>query len=124
MELIYKEESYAIVGALFEVYNEIGNGFDEGIYHEALVIEFGLRGIPFVSEPKIDVHYKGHLLNKHFKPDFVCYGKIILEIKAVSKLNDSFRQQVFNYLKATDYKLGILANFGAPGGLEYERIAR
>jgi GxxExxY protein len=122
MELIYKDESYAIVGACFEVYNELGNGFDESIYHEALEIELTSRNIPFVSELPIRVRYKGGLLNKFFKADVVAHEKIIVELKAVKSLNDYHRQQVINYLKATGYRLGLLINFGAPEGLEYERV--
>lgn len=122
MELIYKEESYAIVGACFEVYNELGNGFDESIYHEALEMELRSRNIPFVSELPIRVQYKGKILAKFFKADIVCHEKIIIELKAVKALNDHHRQQVINYLKATGYRLGLLINFGAPEGLEYERV--
>ena len=122
MKIIYKEESYKIVGACFEVYNEFGNGFDEPIYHESLMKEFKFQTLPAVSEPQVNVFYKGELLSKYFKPDMVAYDKIIIELKAVKALNDFHRQQVLNYLKATGYKLGILVNFGAELKLEYERI--
>mgnify|MGYP000106078575 FL=1 len=122
MKIIYKEESYKIVGACFEVYNEFGNGFDEPIYHESLMKEFKFQSLPVVSEPQVNVFYKGELLSKYFKPDMVAYDKIIIELKAVKALNDFHRQQVLNYLKATGYKLGILVNFGAELKLEYERI--
>ena len=122
MKIIYKEESYKIIGACFEVYNEFGNGFDEPIYHESLMKEFRLQSLPVMSEPQVNVFYKGEQLIKYFKPDIVAYGKIIIELKAVKTLNDFHRQQVLNYLKATGYKLGILVNFGAELKLEYERI--
>ncbi|MGJ8657665.1 MAG: GxxExxY protein [Akkermansiaceae bacterium] len=122
MAIIYKEESYKIIGACFEVYNEFGNGFDEPIYHESLMKEFELQSIPAVSEPQVNVFYKGIALTKYFMPDMVVYNKIIIELKAVKALNEIHRQQVLNYLKATGYKLGLLVNFGAELKLEYERI--
>ena len=122
MNLIYKQESYAIVGACFEVYNEMGNGFDEAVYHEALGLEMQSKELVFVSEPQIQVQYKGQILEKHFRADMICFGKIIVELKAVRALNDFHRQQVLNYLKATGFRLGLLVNFGAVDGLEYERI--
>lgn len=122
MSIIYKEESYEIMGACFEVYNAFGKGFDESIYHESLLREFELQSIPAVSEPRVNVFYKGKPLTKNFKPDIIVYEKIILELKAVKTLNELHRQQVLNYLKATGFKLGILINFGAEHKLEYERI--
>ena len=124
MEIIYRDESFKIMGACFEVYNVIGCGFDEPIYQECLEIEFALRGLPCLHQVKLPLTYKGRLLEKFFRPDFDCYQKIILEIKAVSALDDSHRSQVHNYLKATGYKLGLLVNFGARKEVEYERIAR
>lgn len=122
MEIIYKQESYDIIGACMEVYNEKRYGFYEEVYHDCLMIEFGLRGIPFVHEPKLDIFYKGQLISRKYEPDFVNYSKIILEIKAVSNLNDEHRAQVHHYLKATGFKLGLLVNFGGKNGLEYSRI--
>lgn len=122
MNLIHKQESYTIVGACFEVYNELGNGFDEAVYHESLELEMSSKQLDFVSEPQIQVQYKGQVLEKHFRADMICFGKIIVELKAVRALNDFHRQQVLNYLKATGFRLGLLVNFGAVDGLEYERI--
>ena len=122
MDLIYKAESYAVVGACFEVYNELGNGFDESIYHEALLLEFEDKQVPVESEVRLHIQYKGKQLKKYFKADLVAYQKIIIELKSVKSLNDYHRAQVINYLKATGYKLGLLINFGAPEGLEYERV--
>ncbi len=85
-EIIYREESYKIIGACFEVYKQKGCGFTELVYHECLKIEFALQSIPFVYEPKIQLEYKGELLEQYFKPDFVCYNKIIVELKAVLKI--------------------------------------
>ena len=124
MEIIYKEESYAIIGACFEVYNEMGCGFVEPVYQECLEMELDLRVIPFRPQAELELSYKGRRLEQKYKPDFICFGKIILEIKAVSQLADEHRAQVHNYLKATGYKLGLLVNFGHYPKLEYERIVR
>jgi GxxExxY protein len=122
MELIYKDEAYAIIGACFEVYNDKGCGFLEAVYQECLDIEFGLRGIPFRPQAELRLSYKGRELKQHYYPDFLCYEAIIVEIKAVSDLADGHRAQVHNYLKATGLRLGLLVNFGHLGKLQYERI--
>ncbi len=122
LDLVFKKESYEIIGACFEVYNEHGNGFLESIYHESLILELAFKKIPSVSEPRLEVKYKGQLLKKTCRPDFVCHSKIIVEIKAVRELTDEHRGQVLNYLKATGFKLGLLVNFGAKDELQYERI--
>jgi GxxExxY protein len=88
-----------------------------------LQIEFALQGIPFVAQPEIQLAYKGTLLNQHFKPDFICYGKIIVEIKAVANLIDAHKAQTLNYLNATKFELALLANFGQFPKLAYERLA-
>ena len=121
-EIIYKEESYKIIGACFEVYKQKGCGFTEPVYQECLKIEFDLQNIPYVFEPIIQLEYKGHVLDQYFKPDFVCYNKIIVELKAVSKLIDENRAQTINYVNATDFDLGLLANFGHFPKLEHERF--
>jgi len=121
-ELIYKEESYAIIGASFAVYKEKGCGFLEPVYHECLEIEFESEGIPFLSKPPQTLQYRGHTLVQTFSPDFVCYEKIIVEIKAVSGLVDEHRAQILNYLSATTCKLGLLVNFGHYPRIEYERL--
>lgn len=123
-EILYKDESYAILGACFEVYNELGCGFIEPVYQECLQIELTARGIPFVAKSELQLRYKGTQLAQTFEPDFVCFTKIIVEIKAVSGLNDRFRAQVHNYLKATGCRLGLLINFGEHPKLAYERIVR
>jgi GxxExxY protein len=120
--IIYKEESYRIVGACFEVYREKGCGFLEAVYQECLEAEFGLQGIPFEPQVKLALAYKGRPLKQRYAADFVCFGKIILEIKAVSQLNDEHRAQVHNYLRATGYRLGLLVNFGHYPGVEHERV--
>lgn len=120
--VIYKEESYKIVGAAFEVYNKLGHGFLEAVYQEALEIEFQRQGIPYEREKELKILYDDVELKQTYKADFVCYDKIIVELKAVSALEDAHRSQVYNYLHATSFKLGILLNFGKSGGLEIERI--
>jgi GxxExxY protein len=123
MEIFYKEESFAIVGAAMEVHREMGFGFFELIYQEALEVEFALKKIPNVREGELKVSYKGHLLDKRYKVDFLCYEKIIVETKAVAHLLPEHEAQVLNYLKASGLKLGLLINFGAPS-LEHRRIVR
>ena len=122
-EIIYKEEAYAIMGACFEVYNDKGCGFLEAVYQECLEIEFGLRGLPFVPQAELTLTYKGRTLNKTYQPDFICFEKILVEIKAVSELNDDHRAQAHNYLKARGFRLALLVNFGSKGKLQYERMA-
>src|SRR5262249_41820781 len=124
MDIAYKDESYAIMGACFEVYREMGCGFTEPVYQECLEIERGLQGIPFCARDELRLVYKGRELIKTFEPDFVCYELIVAEIKAVSELTDERRAQVHNYLKATGLKLGLLVNFGHFPKVAYERIVR
>src|SRR5688572_22358220 len=111
-DIIYREESYKIMAACFEAYNEKGCGFLEPVYQECLELEFKLQGIPFVAKKSLQLTYKGHPLKCTYEPDFICWDKIIVEIKAVSALPDEHRAQVLNYLNATGHKLGLLVNFG------------
>jgi GxxExxY protein len=120
--LIWKHESYAIIGACFAVYKEKGRGRLEPVYHECLEIEFDWQRIPFLSKPPQTLQYRGRTLIQAFSPDFICYEKIVLEIKAVSTLIDEHRAQLLNYLNATGCELGLLGNFGHYPGLEYERL--
>ena len=124
MTLIYEDETYKILGACFEVYKEKGCGFLEAVYQECLEIEFDMQSVPFVPQSELVLNYKGRVLRQRYVPDFICFGKIIIEIKAVSKLSDENRAQVHNYLKATGFKVGLLANFGHFPKVEYERIIR
>ena len=124
MALLYEKESYAILGACFEVYKDKGYGFLESVYQECLSIELSLCGIPFQEQVGLHLNYKGHRLRKTYEPDFVCFDKIIVEIKAVSSLDDAHRAQLHNYLKATGLRLGLLINFGHHPKLEHERIIR
>jgi GxxExxY protein len=123
MNIIHKLESYEIMGACFEVYKEKGGGFVESVYQECLEMELADRRIPFKAQPELALAYKGRPLKSKFKPDFICYDKVIVELKAVSALNDEHRAQLQNYLRATQLKLGLLVNFGHYPKLEYERIA-
>ena len=119
--IIYKEESYKIIGAAMEVYNQLGHGFLEAVYQEALEREFIIRGIPYEREKDLNVFDKGEALKQTYKTDFWCYDKIVVELKAISSLEDSHRAQVYNYIRATNSKLGLLINFGDSNGLDWER---
>lgn len=121
-EILYKKESFDVVGACFEVYKQKGVGFVEPVYHECLEIEFELRGIPAVHHPQLPLYYKGRKLEKTHQADFIMYDSILLEVKAAKGLDDAHRAQVISYLKSTGLKLGLLVNFGRVGGLEHERI--
>ena len=123
-DLIFKEESYKIIGACFEVCKLKGIGFTEPVYQECLKYEFELQGIPFVSQPAFELEYKGRKLEQTFRADFICFGKIILELKALEKLVDAHRSQALNYLNATGFELALLVNFGHFPKLEYERIVK
>ena len=119
--LYYKQESFNITGAAMHVYNTLGPGFLEAVYQEALELEFVKRNISYEREKVLTISYDGIVLKQTYRADFVCYDNIIVELKAVSHLDDSHRSQVFNYLKATGLKLGLLFNFGNANGLEFER---
>jgi GxxExxY protein len=121
MELIYKQEAYDIIGACMEVHSELGSGFLEAVYHEALMMELNKRKIPFETNVKLQVTYKGKTLHKVYYADIVCYDKIIVELKAMDGLIPEHEAQVINYLKATGYQLGLLVNFGAES-LQYKRL--
>jgi len=123
-EIIYKSESYAIIGACFEVYNEKGCGFLEPIYQEYLGIEFEYQRIPAIAKPSLTLSYRGRILKQTYEPDYVCFEKIIVELKAVSGLIDEHRAQLLNYLHAPGFELGLLVNFGHYPKLEYGRIAK
>jgi len=111
-KILYKDEVYAIQGAVFDVYREMGCGFLEPVYQECLEKELKVRGIPFEPQKELRLSYKGKLLNLTYKPDLICYGVIIVELKAVKEIDDIHRAQVFNYLRATGLRLGLLVNFG------------
>ena len=120
--LIHKDESYAIIGACLAVYKDKGCGFLEPVYHECLEIEFESQQIPSLSKAPQTLQYRGRTLVQTFAPDFTCYGKVIVEIKAVSGLINEHRAQLLNYLAATGCEPGLLVNFGHYPKMEYERL--
>ena len=120
-EIVYKEESYAIIGKCMDVHNVLGHGFSEVVYKDALQFEFNEDAILFEREKEYLVYYKGHLLNRKYYADFVVFDKIILEIKCVKALTEEHVSLCINYLKVSNCKLALLVNF-ARGKLEYQRI--
>lgn len=120
-KFLYKEEVFRIIGAAIEVHKELGPGFLESVYEEAMKNESEYRQIPFQSQVKIPVFYKGRKLEKEFVADYIGYGGIIVEFKCIPKLSRVEEAQLLNYLKATGYKVGILINFGSQGRLEWKR---
>jgi GxxExxY protein len=121
-KLIHADETHALLGACFEVYREKGCGFLEAVFQECLELELGDRAIPFQARAPLLLSYKGRPLRQTYQPDFLCYEKVILEIKAVSKLADEHRAQVHNYLRAANLRVGLLVNFGHYPLVEYDRI--
>ena len=122
MELIFKDEVYAIMGAAMDVHRELGSGFLESVYQEALEVELTRRQIPFESQKPIRIIYKEEALKKEFVADLICYRKIIVELKAQDNLSGKEEAQVLNYLKATGMKLGLVINFGSHPKLEWKRL--
>lgn len=122
--LLFKEECYAIQGAAFEVYKEMGCGFLEAVHQECLEKELRLRNIPFVAQQELQLFYKGEKLAQTYKPDVICYGQIILELKSVKSIAPEHRAQMLNYLKATGLRLGLILNFGQHPKVEIERLIR
>ncbi len=121
-KLIHEKETYAILGACFEVYKEKGCGFLEAVYQESLEIEFELQGIPAKALVPLSLTYKGRKLKKTYEADFICYDQVLIELKAVSALTDEHRAQVQNYLHATGLRVGLLVNFGHYPKVEHERF--
>ena len=120
--ILFKDESYKIIGACFEVYKEKGSGFLEAVYQECLTMEFTDQSIPFIEKPRLRLDYKGRYLKQTYEPDFLCIDEIIVEIKAVKQLADEHRAQAINYLKSTGKQLCLLVNFGHYPKLEHERF--
>lgn len=114
VELIYREETFKIIGAAMEVHKDLGCGFLEAVYQEAMEEELKIQNIPYLREEQLRIYYKGKVLKKYYIADFVCYEKIIVETKALSKITGGDEAQLLNYLKATGYKVGLLINFGSP----------
>jgi GxxExxY protein len=121
--LLYAQETFRIRGAVFEVYRAMGPGFLEAVYHECLEIEFSQRGVAFESRKPLVVRYRGECLRQSYIADFLCFGRIILELKVVRALAPEHRAQTINYLRATGLRLGLLVNFGAASKAEIERFA-
>ena len=115
------QRTYKIIGAAMEVHRELGSGFLEAVYQEALEKEFTIQEIPFKAQPEIRIKYKGKLLEKKYQPDFICFDEVIVEIKAISELSGIEEAQIINYLKATGLKKGLLINFGSKS-LQYKRM--
>ena len=120
--ILFKDESYEVLGACFEVYKRLGTGYLESVYQEALEVEFRLRNVPFVRQARLQIEYRGVPLRHEFIADFVCFNEIILEVKAMKSLADEHRAQVINYLKTTGKQLGLLVNFGRYPRVEHERF--
>ena len=120
-KLIFEDECYAIRGAIYEVYRELGNGFREEVYQQCLEREFAMRGIPYEAKRELRIFYKGTPIEKTYVPDFICYDKIIVELKAVRELEDRHRSQAINYAKVAECPLAILINFGE-NSLKFERF--
>lgn len=123
-ELLYKDEVYAIIGAAIEVHKELGNGFLESVYEEALSLEMTARRIPYQVQVRLPIFYKGNPLQKEFIADCIAYNKIVVEMKCISRLSNVEEAQILNYLKATNLQLGLLINFGQPGKLDWKRCIR
>jgi len=115
------QRTYKIIGAAMEVHKELGHGFLEAVYQEALAIEFKMQGMPYKQQQVIEIMYKRKPLEKKYQPDFLCYNEIIVEIKALSGLTGNEEAQLINYLKATGFEIGLLINFGTKS-LEYKRL--
>ena len=120
---LYKDETFNIIGAAYKVHQELGSGFLETVYQEALGIMFDELNIPYEREKELPVTFRGKILEKTFRADFVCYDKIIVELKAVSSLCPEHEAQVINYLKASGIKVGLLINF-AEQSLRHKRLVR
>lgn len=121
VNLLYKEESYKVIGAAIEVHKELGAGFLESVYQEAFELELQKQIIPYEREKLLNIFYRKQKLKKRFSVDFVCYDKIVVELKALGSLNADHEAQVLNYLKSSGLKLGLLLNFGSKS-LQYKRL--
>lgn len=120
-EELFEQEGYELMGAAFEVYNQLGSGFLEEVYQEALELEFRSRDIPFLSKPRLPVTYKEQLLKKYYEADFLVHGEVIVELKAVRGIAPEHEAQLINELKATHKRVGYLVNFGASPRLQWSR---
>ena len=123
-DLLLKEEVFNVVGAAIEVHRQLGQGFLEAVYQEAMQIELSLRHIPFAAKPKLPIQYRGRTLASYYEADLICYGSVIVELKALTNLSGAEEAQVINYLKATGLRVGVLINFGEPAPLTWKRFVR
>ncbi len=123
-QLLLKDEVYSIVGSAIEVHRELGAGFLEAVYQEALEIEMECRGTPFEAQKPLPIYYKGRRLKKEYVADLVCYDQVVVELKALDRLTTKEESQILNYLKATGLRVGLLINFGSTGQLEWKRRVR
>lgn len=121
-ELLLKEEVFEIVGAAIEVHRELGHGFLEAVYQEAMEIELRDKGIPFQARKPLPIQYKGKTLAKEYFADLVCYGQVVVELKALNRLSGNEAAQILNYLKAAGLRVGVLINFGSRGRLQWKRF--
>ena len=119
---LYQQQGYDFMAAAFEVYNELGFGFLEEVYHESLELELTSRSIAYVGKPKLNLFYKGRALKKHYEADLIVIGEIVVELKAVRALAPEHEAQLLNYLKATRKRVGYLVNFGSFPKLEWKRF--
>ena len=123
-KLILEDETYAVTGAAIEVHRALGPGFLEKVYQEAIQLELSARSIPFEAEIPLDINYKGQSLNQKYYADLICFGQIIVELKALNQLSGKEDAQLLNYLKATGLQVGLIFNFGSHGKLERKRLVR
>lgn len=123
-ELLLKDEVYAIVGAAIQVYNELGSGFLEAVYQEAMELELGFRKVPFEPQKELCIYYRGTCLQKKYYADLLCFGSIIVELKVMREIGSGEEAQLLNYLNATRLRVGVIINFGDPGRLDWKRMVR
>ena len=123
-ELLFKDEVYAIVGAAIDVHRELGSGFLEAVYQETMELELGSRNIPFEPQKELCIYYKGRCLEKKYYADLVCFGSVLVELKAMTQIGSREESQMLNYLKATGLRVGIIINFGDEGRLDWKRLVR
>ena len=120
--VLHREEVFAVQGAVFEVNRMLGAGYLEAVYQESLALEFAERGIPFVAQPTLRLEYKGTALRAVYVPDFICFGRVLVELKALGAIAPEHRAQVLNYLKAAKLRVGLLVNFGRAPKAQVERF--
>ncbi len=124
VELLFRDEVYAIVGAAIEVHRELGSGYLESVYQEAFQIELDQRAIQFTAQQPLRINYKGHVLQKAFIADLICYGSVLVELKAMDRFGGKEESQILNYLKTTGLRVGLIINFGDAGRLDWKRFVR